>query len=196
MRDFFLNLLQNIDKLAGLKQYEKICQMKDYKTEINNLLDILCRVTSLFPFIPDDDKQKIINESVITDGEFIGLNGRIIYKWLNTRKELYFTEMAHRETEAGHEPLTGEARDQRLKEWLEAVNKMDVQLTEKVDVYATVREQWKPKDGQVYKPTQTPEDVVLHDLHIQYIKENYDARTGHKLENWKPEDEWLKLIED
>lgn len=196
MREFFLKLLQNIDKMAGLKQFEKMCAHPDYKTEINNLLDILCRVADQFPFIPDTDKQKIINDAVITDQEFIGLNARIVYKWLNTRKELYFTEMAHKETEEGAEPLTGEAREARLREWLEAVNKMEAQVTYRSDIYAKVREQWKPIDGQVYKPTQTAEDLQAHALHLEYIKQNYDAYTKLKLENWMPEEEWLRSLEE
>jgi hypothetical protein len=192
MRNYFKNLLQNLDKLSGLKQYEKLCQSQNPKEEITTLLDILCRVCEQFPYIPDLDKQKIINDAVVTDGEFIGLNARIVYKWLNLKKDQYFTELAHQDTPE-NEPLTGEAREARLNEWLQALNKTEVQLTQKVDVYAKVREDWQPKDGVKYKQTLTADDVLRHDLHIQYLKENYHPVTKAKLPEWMEEDKWLEL---
>lgn len=193
MRDFFLNLLQNLDKLSGLKQYEKLCQMPNFKQEINNLLDILCRVADQFPFIADLDKQKIINDAVISDGEFIGLNARIVYKWLNAKKDFYFTELAHQQTKPEDEPLTGEAREARLKEWQEALNKTEMHMTQKNDVYAKVRDEWKPKDGIEYTPTLTADDLLKKSLHIQYLKENYHPVTKEKLDGWMPEHQWIEL---
>jgi hypothetical protein len=105
-----------------MKQYEKLLQSSDYKGEINMLLDILCRVSNQFPFIPDEDKQRIISDAVIADSEFIGLNAKIIFKWLNLKKENYFREMAHRENQPSEPPLEGEAMHKRLDEWLQAIN--------------------------------------------------------------------------
>lgn len=191
MRDFFLNLLQNLDKLTGMKQYEKLMQMDNYKKEINTLLDILCRVSDLFPFIPDYDKTRIINAAVITDSEFIGLNAKVIYKWLNAQKDRYFQELAHRENEPNEPPLEGEALQKKLAEWQEALAKMEINYTQRVDIYQTVREQWKPKEGtEIYQPTIDSKILYEKDRHFAYIKSNYDARTGNKLDNWIPEEEF------
>lgn len=37
----------------------------------------------------------------------------------------------------------------------------------------------------------TKEEIIAKELHIQYIRENYDAKTGHKLPGWISEDKWL-----
>jgi hypothetical protein len=189
MREFFYHLLQNLDKLAGLKQFEKLLQTQDAKQEINNLLDILCRVSDQFPYIPEEDKKRIIQDATIADQEFMGLNAKIIYKWLNAKRDLYIRE-AKDEVVIHPEALTGEAMQKRLDEWKQSVAKLETTATTRVDIYQTVREQWKPKEGtDLYKPTD-PGLVFNHQRHLQYLKENYDPKTGKELPNWISEDEW------
>lgn len=186
MRKFFLQLLQNLDKLTGMKQYEKLCQTKKPKEEIKMLIDILCRVCDQFPFIPDEDKIKIINDAVIADQEFIGLNAKVVYKWLNLKREFYMKEKG--EPEISPDALTGEAREKRLNEWLQALNKTEVALTERSDPYKTVREQWTNPTGEKYTPL-TEQQVYERERHLEYIKQNYDAR-GNAVKDWIPEDEF------
>lgn len=45
-------------------------------------------------------------------------------------------------------------------------------------------------------PSTSESEVIKHALHLAYIKENYDPRTGFKLENWIEEYEWLKQLEE
>lgn len=129
MREFYLNLLNNLDKLAGLKQLDKIYashgeNREAAKTEIRNLLEILCRVSSMFPYIPEDEQMKIINLAVLTE-EFPTLNGNTVYKWLARHKDKFFKEIHHQETQPQAEPLTGEARAAKLDEWLKSLSSFD-----------------------------------------------------------------------
>jgi hypothetical protein len=196
MKEFFFHLLQNLDKLSGLKQYEKLLQTANPKEEIKTLLDILCRVTDQFPYIPDEDKKRIISDAVINDQEFIGLNAKIVSKWMNQRKDHYFQELAHQQKAPEHEPLTGEARQKKLEEFLAAVNKVDVNFTNKVDMYKEVRERWGPKDGETYTPTVNEQMLYEKERHLQYIQRNYDAKTAQKLPDWIPEQEFNKLYDE
>jgi hypothetical protein len=52
--------------------------------------------------------------------------------------------------------------------------------------------QEKPKK-QSY-PSTSKSEIELRLLHIQYIKENYDARTGEKLSTWLPENQWRENL--
>lgn len=197
MRKFFYNLLQNLDKLTGMKQYEKLLQTENFKEEIKILLDILCRVSDLFPFIPDYDKQRIINAAVITDSEFIGLNAKVIYKWLNAQKDRYFQELAHRENESNEPPLEGEALQKKLAEWQEALAKMEINYTQRVDIYKTVREQWKPKEGtEIYRPTVDAQVLYEKERHLKYIAANYDSKTAKPLPGWIEEAEFNLLYDE
>jgi hypothetical protein len=138
MRDFFLNLLNNLDKLAGLKQLDKIYAVHGNdilgaKKEIKILLDVLCNVSNQFPFIPEDDQQKIITQAVISE-EFHSLNGNTLYKWLARHKDKYYREAHHEKKEETAEPLTGEARAAALKKWLDSLaNTQQMIIAKKVD---------------------------------------------------------------
>jgi hypothetical protein len=132
MREYFLDLLNDLDKLAGLKQLDKIyAAAGDDRgaaiTEINRLLNVLCKVSEMFPLIPEADQQKIITQAVTTEDpkEYHSLNGNIVYKWLARHKDKY-SQVAKAEPEkpAGP-PLTGEARMAQIKKFLDELAKVD-----------------------------------------------------------------------
>ena len=123
MREYFNDILNNLDTLAGLRQLENIYRsVGDDEgkaiTEINKLLTALCNVSKLFPFIPETEQQKIINQAVISE-DFPNLNANLVYKWLNRHKDKYFKESHHVPEAPPAPPLTGEARQAKLKEWLD-----------------------------------------------------------------------------
>lgn len=190
MRAFFLDLLNNLDKLTGLKQMERLTAMPDAKKEINDLLDVLCRVSALFPLIPEEDQKKIIHQAVISDLELTSLNARIVYKWLVTHKDKYFRESHHvpNEQDPESKPLEGEARQEQLKIWASKLNEFASNVTTKSHVQA-FEESLPPKEkGTVYKSTKSISEARLH---LQYIKENYDPISGKPLLTWKSESDWL-----
>lgn len=195
MRDYFLHLLQNLDKLTGIRQFEKLCQLPDYKSEINQLLDILCRTCDQFKYIPENAKMKIIDNAIVTEAEFTGLNARVVYKWLNAHKDVYFKESAHMPVGEEYQPLTGDARDRRLQEWLEALKNFDVVPTERSDPYKKVREEWKHKDGEKYTPI-SQEALHDKDKHFAYLQYCYDSKTAKPNENWMPEEEFNRLYDE
>jgi len=193
MRDYFQQLLNNLETLTGMKQLERISQKANADNELNTLLDVLCKVSDLFPYIPDDAKKNIISDSVITDQEFIGLNAKIIYKWLNLRKDIYFKEIAHKNS-VEVEPVTGEKRDEWLNIWQQTLAKMEDNFTVKPVTNAEIlREKFHGKDAKPtnYKPI-SEEEVEKKRLHSEYLRENYDPISGNCLETWMPEDEWIK----
>lgn len=129
MREYFLDILNNLDKLAGLKQLDKIyAACGDDKgaaiTEVNKLINGLVRASTMFPFIPEADQQKIIDHAVISE-EFPSLNANVVYHWLNKHKDRYFKESHHVESpQPAAEPLTGEARQAKIQEWLKILGQM------------------------------------------------------------------------
>lgn len=190
MRTYFKTLLQQLDKLTGIKQYEKLCQTKNPKEEIKLLLDILCRVCDQYPFVPDEAKKQIIQEAVISDMDFIGLNAKFIAKSLNSKKEFYMKE---KEDVTIHpEALTGEEREKRLQEWLKAINGMPM-LETKEDPFAHIKA-IQPKDGEFYTPK--PQNEYEYRRHLDYIQDNYDPKTGKELPTWISEDEYNKVYDE
>lgn len=44
-------------------------------------------------------------------------------------------------------------------------------------------------------PTSSAEEVIKHELHLHYIRENYDARTAEQKECWISEEDWMNMPE-
>lgn len=176
MRDFFKAEMRTLKVKTGLNQYENISSLPDAQDQLKTLFDGLVSICNEFPFIPDEAKQIIIREAIIKDQEFTGLNARVIWKWLNGKKDLYFKEMAHQKIEEQSEPLTGEERDKWLQEWLKVVQGGVMQSVPKVDMYADMKKRLAPDHTEKYIPD--PEKIIQHELHLQWIKENTDPKTG------------------
>lgn len=192
MREYFTQLLNNLESLTGMKQLERISQKPNAAAELNNLLDILCRVCDLFPFIPEEAKKNIISDSVVTDQDFIGLNAKVIYKWLNLRKDIYYKEIAHIEAQNQPEPVTGEKRDEWLKIWTQELDKISDNFYIKPLSNAEImREKMLGNQAEPthYKSNEQKGKAKL--LHMEYIRTNYSS-DGNCLETWLPEDEWMK----
>lgn len=193
MRAYFLDLLNNLDKLAGLRQVEKILSSSpNPKAEINELIDVLVKVSEQFGYIPEQDQKNIISAAVITDAEFNSLNARIVYKWLALHKDKYFKEAAHiQESQKDWVPLTGEARMAKLKEWEAALQGFDEhQVKGKFISFADVREIERPSTV-INKPA-SEEELKLSELRIEYGRECRDLSTGRLKPGMPSFEDWLK----
>lgn len=195
MREFYLNLLQNLDMLTGHRQYEKLRELPNYKDEINRLLDVLCRVSNLFPYIPEEAQKNIISDSIITDLEFTSLNARIIYKWFNIRKDIYFKEVAHQPTQL-QEVVTGEKREEWLKIWQQEIAKFNTTNTSQEQKNSGTRMRESLYEGMTedqIKEIEKARELASESRKRKqdYRDNNYD-KEGNALETWLPEDEWMK----
>lgn len=196
MRAFFLDLLNNLDKLAGLRQLENIqASSADPKAEINELLSVLVNTANMFSYIPEQDQKNIIYSMVITDPEFKGLNARMIYKCLSQNKDRYFRESQHIQEKQPEDwqPLTGEARLARLKEWQQALAPM----MERVNSAGGASEKRRVILGQehierVAHHSTPPEEVERILLHNQWIRENIHPITQKPLPGYMAEEQWLE----
>lgn len=94
-------------------------------------------------------------------------------------------------------PLTGEERDKALQEWLKVVRESKIVNGAPKMTYKEIADEgdWLPKKPAPY-PSCSESEVRKRELHLQYIKENYDPRTADKLPTWIEESEWLKQQEN
>lgn len=204
MREYFLDLLNNLDKLAGLKQLDKIhASCGDDPgaaiTEINRLLNGLVKVSEMFPLIPEADQKKIIDHMVISE-EFPSLNANLIYKWLNRYKDRFIKPLPAEKPDPDKPPLTGEARQAALQKWLESLKGMEGMTARPMDQKEIEIEgkEWVSEIDRKavsvgYKKTEL-EKIIDHDLHIQYIRENYDPITSKPKPGWISETEWRENL--
>lgn len=190
MKDFFLNLLNRLYSLAGLRQLENIqATSADPKKEIADLLSELDDVCKKFSFIPDDEKKKILHNAVITDPKITSLNAAFVYRHLAAHSDRFFMQEHHKRLHKPEaEPLTGEARQEKLRQWAASLGEFKRQAVEKENLRD--RLPGTPPEGEVYRPP-TPEDLAKRELHNQWIRENYDVY-GNKRANYQDETTWLK----
>lgn len=82
MRDFFGEELKTLYLKTGLQQLAKLSEMPDGNTMITQLKDLMVIECKKFPHIADEDKQRVIQENMMTDTDFQGFNPKIVLKWL------------------------------------------------------------------------------------------------------------------
>lgn len=168
MRAFYKQILSDFHIYCGNRS-----QMRDWSDdELSKLLDVLCRVSTLYAYIADEDQQKIINACLIKDLEYTTLNARTVAKWLEQNGKQYFKEVAHQPT-VEYEPATPEQVAMRLKEWEQMLAKTTTQLTSPLKGNGErMREQFE-KAGIVKPPKIEQEEIeALNEM----IKESEEKK--------------------
>lgn len=116
MRDFFKRILDNFHLYSGNRPLEKLSD-----EEVTMLLNILCRVSKNYEYIPEAEQQKIIEGQLIADRTYHNLNARTVAGWLELNGKKYFKEEAHVPTEGNAKPLEGKERDEAIQVYLTAI---------------------------------------------------------------------------
>jgi hypothetical protein len=197
MKEFLFHTLNRLDKLCGLRQIEKIYasheSKEDAKIEINELLDILCGVCAQFKQIPEEEQQKIILERLVADSDCIGLNAKTFYKWFMNSKGPWNKEVIESDPlPEGYKVLEGEEREQAIKTWLESLKGLTTNVNQELKGSGKVKAQIAELPVLKGYTPPTADEVYFKQKHIDYVRENYDVRTGKPLETWIPEKEWLE----
>jgi hypothetical protein len=187
MRQFFLDLLQELQKLTGIKQYENMnLESDEGKKDLGELLDILVRTCETFPLIPKDAQKSILSHAVISDGDFIGLNAKFVYKSLAAHRDRYFKEAAHipAEVDPNWKPVEGEERINWLNQWMHALQGFD-QNTTQSHVQELVSK-LPPKEKGTYHPS-TPVETAnqiqerIRKAQERAIRDKYPAASEEEI---------------
>lgn len=133
MEKFFIQILMDLDKLSGIKQYKKYLEAPGGKQEIADLLKILCRTCKQFPDVPPGLQRQAIQDAIVADEDFIGLNAKFVSRALNRARE----KMAQNAPKAPNMSLpennpnilTGAARDEWLKKWQAELDKVSAAMS-------------------------------------------------------------------
>ena len=138
MIDYFKQILEETYETFGTRQ----CENMDDE-QYTRLLDKLVFVSSLYPYIPEDEQKKIIDKRLVTDKEYRNINARLISTWLELDGKIFFKEVAHEPT-VTHEPVTEERKQYWLDEWQKVLKQIETNFsanTERKGNGARMREQ-------------------------------------------------------
>lgn len=100
-----------------------------------------------------------------------------------------------KEKDSYQKPIVPENSDRDwLGEWQKAI-----EASEGTRMAAQITQEQIEQEGQETPkkesyPTTSRNEVQLRLLHLEYIKENYDARTGKPLATWVPEKDWIENL--
>lgn len=130
-------------------------------------------------------------------GEFgiiYNLHSAVIFGWMEFYLEEKYALIERKlmnEKDQFNKPIQPVCEADRLAVWKAHIDSITVKsiapLTEK-EILLDGQE--KPK-REPY-PTTSKAEFDKHNLHLEYLRNNYDVRTGEKLAGWLPENEWTQ----
>jgi hypothetical protein len=208
MREFFKNQLETLYVRTGFRQLENMMQASTWEKDITELISFMVEECDKPPFnkVPATVKQRVISRAVVEDPEFTGLNAkfvrRALNKWWQDNSDRVLEQLNKKESAPPVE-LTPE-QNEKVNAMLESYKRrlltgggMTV-LPRGMDPDKAAKDgaEWKSEIerkavSKGYTPP-TKEQIVARELHLRYIQQNYDARTGKPLTTWIPENEWLE----
>lgn len=189
MRDFFKSELETLQMKTGLKQYEHISNMPDAEKQFKILLDGMVLACNEFPYIPDPDKKRIIQEQIIRDQDYTSLNSRVIWKWLNAQKDHYWQRFEDQRQEEKHEQCDPAIADMYAEQFKENLKKMEIKTQRQ-----PIDERFGKSVSQEYLIS-SYEQVSQKELRLQWMRENFDINTGKPLQGSITFEEWQKRRE-
>lgn len=93
MKDFFTQCLKDLESLTGIRQlYFLQSDLEDGERKKNVLIDGMVATRNQFDYIPDEAIKKIVREQMVKDQDYDALNSRVLFKWLNMHKDVYFAK--------------------------------------------------------------------------------------------------------
>jgi hypothetical protein len=130
-------------------------------------------------------------------GELIRLDSPIVFTWMDKyldEKYRIIEENLLREKDDYYKTVIPESSDRDwLAEWQKAVSQTQGVQTVRPLSEKEIREEGQERPKVKSHPSTSPNEIELKLLHIEYLKANYDARTGEPLPNWMEEIEWRTL---
>lgn len=182
MRDFFKHQLKGLI-VAGIRQMEYLDE-----SQITELLNQLCIISEKkFNYIPIEVQKVEIRKQIIEDPEFNGLNTRWLFKTLTRISDKYWRTRSTI-TEEQLTPAPPEVAEKYIEEFKKQLVKVGGPKTAPLPINKIL---FGESESKVYK---SEIDTEKHELHIQWIRENFD-RDGNKLPGYISEEEFLKLKE-
>ena len=121
MRDFYKTILKELESLTGIRQMAFLEADPDGPQKAEIIIRGMVEQSKRFPYIPENEQQRIIREAMVTDQDYVALNSRVIYKWLNPHKDLYWGKATHQQpAEEDFKPAT----EEQVAYWVKEFHRM------------------------------------------------------------------------
>lgn len=199
MHDFFKSELKTLQLKTGIRQLETMASKSGWEKDMETLINFMVDECNKPPFdvIGIDVKQRVIAAAIVEDKDFIGMNAKFVRRALSTwwtfNKDKYFEKIQNSQSETTevHEPVSPEKRQEWLQKWMDSLEETKIMTVPKMSKKEIIEEGgWLPKGSASY-PQMSEAEVRKHERHVEWIKANFDPRTGEKLEGFVEEKDWI-----
>jgi hypothetical protein len=204
--------IRDLERVVGRNQIVRYIEFELVKMTTlvsvgNNLNDpqVQFIATQLVEFFPNEslaDFKLCFQRGCIGQyGEIYRMDGIVLRQWmekyLDEKYQLVEEKLKtenHIDTHWVTPPDSANEID-RLKQWKESIDSIEKKFQRPLtgDEIKEEGKEQPPKPKGKYYPFTEQEKIAKHLRHIEYIKANYDARTGQPLASWMPESEWFDL---
>lgn len=200
MRDFFIECLQSLKAVRGLKQYEDyLSNGLKGANEMKEVVDAMVRVSNGFGYIPKDVQQRTIRKRLIDDNEMYNLNAHKIWQWLNAISGKYWNAAEGEITQpaANASELSPEFQDY-LNRWFADFEKKGINRVPDIsanDIKAIANEdenRVKPRGLSTGMKYGTAEQLEELELKRRWAKECTNLYTGEILPGMPNFQQWCK----
>jgi len=205
MYEFFHDEFQSLRAKTGIRQWEQLNDQPDSAKVIHDHIQFMCKECDKPPFHVVDAKvkQRVISRAIVEDGDFIGLNAKFVRKalnawWMVNRDRVMEALNDHKiadkiQLTPEQSRKIDEIANRYIAELLQGGGPRPVPEVENAEKQGA---EWTSdiERRAIQYPKTTPEQAAAHELHLEYVRRNYDKYTAEKLSNWIPESEWLESL--
>lgn len=199
MKEFFKQCLDDLEAKTGIRQLYYLQLKEDGAKQTLITIEGMVQASKKFPYISEEDQRLIILRMIEEDQEYDALNSRTVWKWLNLYAG-HFHNVNNATEESPrivHTPEQEENIKKISSEWLAQLAGNfkpeykglgdEIKRIQKED-----EEREKGKKGSGYV-SPSKEEVVMHDLHLAWIRFCFDPISGKPSQAWMSEEEFIKL---
>lgn len=190
MKAFFTESLYNLFALTGIEQVKwMLSDAKRGEKDFDLCVEAMVNVSRRFDYISDEDQQKIISKMMLEDRDYKGLNARVIWKWLDLHKDVYYRGQTHHvESDPKEEDLPSKEKvAEYVRQW-----QTNLATIGKPVPAVTAEEIRDPYLIEMKQQLGTNINDEMKKLRAQYVRENYDI-DGNRLACWSEFEEWIQL---
>lgn len=211
MVKFFYQEFESLRAKTGIRQWEQLNELPDAAKVIHDHIEFMCSECCKPPFhvVRDEIKQRVIGRAIVEDGDFIGLNAKFVRKALNAwwlvNGDRVIEAMNQKERSVyDRVELTDEQKqkiDRLANQYVaDLLRGEGPKMVPKLDQAVVEKEggEWISnieRKATCY-PITTPEQAKVHELHLEWIRRNFDKYTADKLPGWKEEEEWIGSLSE
>lgn len=190
MKQFLTKMLSELEARTGIRQLYFLQQKPDAGNQVNILLDSMVRVCQEYNYIPELNQKAIIQKEMERDQNYDGLSARILRRWFDLHKDLYWNKPVSEVQDVGE--ITPETQ-KMINEFIAKLSQ-GPKAVPSVSGYEVQRAKERPKIeavsiGHGYS---TEEDHRLLKARVEYGRLYHHPHTGAKLDNWISFDDYLK----